>query len=195
MPGRRKSVVEMVEQALEQLAGCGIRLRPGVLPDDIYLSETFLPDLPLPARLLMSLGWPLRRPPHEPLCDSVLRLDTECVCNTDTYLRLAEEACRLAGDSLPLRDVRSEVDFQAETAWLSFTLDGEAQHWKLEYNEDWLDPCFFSRLSQQMVRRKSPAQFYRPEVRTGQEEVLVCLATDQKARLEQLTGLKFAPLL
>ncbi|MBT9584441.1 hypothetical protein IV102_13950 [bacterium] len=185
----------MLEDALIQLARCGIRLRPEVQVADVTVSETYLPGLSLPARLLMRLGQPAERPPYPPLSDAVLRQDAECVCRVDTYLRMAERLRKLAGDSLPLEQIDSEVDFQAKTAWVSFLLDGQETRWELEYNEDWMDPCFFSNFSQRMVRRGASAQLLRPKLRTGQEIVLVCLSPDQKAALEELTGLHFMSLL
>lgn len=183
-----------MKEALEQLAQWGIQLRPEVAASELNLADTYLPQLGLPARLLLRLGQCVEKPPYELFSYNVLRQDAECVCKVETYLRLAERLVRMAGDNLPLEQITSEVDFGARTAWISFLLDGHSIRWELEYNDDWLDPCFFSQLSLLMVKRGAPARLYRPKLRLGQEEVLVCLTPDQKAGLEELTGLTFQPI-
>jgi hypothetical protein len=87
-----------LEQKLEILAGCGLSLAPPFTTQDLLESwprEEF--EKPGFTLTLVGLGMTEERPPWRNHCVNVWHLDTECIEDHGSYVRVAQRMAELCG--------------------------------------------------------------------------------------------------
>jgi hypothetical protein len=174
---------------LEQLAGIGIRMRPGISHDDLLLSLSRRRSPVDWLGLLCVLGSEVKREAWERVSDDIWHFDTECIEDHGDYVLLVNRFVILTKGALPLTDIHDHVDIEQGKAWVEFTLDGKKEHWDLEVSDDWFDPGLYSRLQELVTARGNGRRFFI--VGLGQD-ALICFGDDQmKQALSKLSGLKF----
>jgi hypothetical protein len=134
-----------LEQKLEVLARCGLSLAPPFTAQDLLESwprEEF--ERPGFTLTLVALGITEERPPWRNHCVNAWHLDTECVEDIGSYVRVAKRMAELTQGTIAIENVRDQVDLEAGVANLDFDHDGGPVHIDLKVNDDWLDPAVLS---------------------------------------------------
>ena len=173
-----------LEDQLATLAESGITLDPGITIDDItysfpredYERKPF--DL-----LLFTLGVEVEREPWgRPFCSRVWNFDTECITGKNSYTKIAQRLCQVAGRPDAFANVSDHVDLGAGDAWIEYTVDGKQRHWSIEVNDDWADMMVVAYMMNDLERdgRKFRARD------NGQAMVLYYLDDAAFARINKL---------
>lgn len=176
-----------IETMLDALKQHGIELKPDMTEEqrtrfmmDVEEIDTDDPEVYI--HLLNSMG--------TGFSDDVVALDLECIDSPDAYVAIAHQLIRLADGALPLEQIESVVDFDAETAALAFTLHGQRHEWALEFIDDWMDPSLFRRFNDLLAAAGSTKRFYSCfDIQAGP---IVCADREQIDALERLTGVAFS---
>ena len=173
-----------IEQQLANVSECGVTLVAGTTIDALFEEwsrEDFASD---PYRLLLiAMG------SDEPtLSENIWHFDTECIEDHGDYVRIAERLRLLADGALPLKDIEDVVDIEQGEASLSFTLDGDAYTWKLEVEDDWVDPNVFTRFVELLEERDTDRRFTLIDL-DGQDCLIGCATDEQRQKLADVTGL------
>jgi hypothetical protein len=189
--GGRESL--SLEQKLEILAGCGLRLAPPFTAQDLLESwprEAF--EKPGFTLTLVGLGMTEERPPWRNHCANVWHLDTECIEDNGSYIRVAKRMAELTQGSIIIENLRDQVDLEAGTANLDFDHDGKPVHIDFKVNDDWLDPAALS-LFVRMLALSDPSKLFIYHDTKGQDCVIACVTRGQFLALKK-AGVHFDPL-
>jgi hypothetical protein len=169
---------------LAQLAELGLVLNTGIEIDDLLYSH----DL---AELEAKPFWPLmgllgveveRAPWGRRICNQVWNFDTECINATGDYVKIVEKLAVLIGTPNYLAEIVDAVDFEENTAWLEYVIDGKRRHWSIELNDDWADMMTISYVMEDLQR--DGKQFY--SIDNGQAMILFYLAPEIATKLGDL---------
>jgi len=175
---------------LDQLARCGIDLRPGIEVSDLLSRHSERQYETDPFRLLLSvLGEESHDSPHVALSDQVWHLRVGCITGPGDYTRIAQRMSFLAQGDLPITDISDEFDWAAGVAWLRFRLRGEQSDWPARIREHWIDPAVFSRFVVLLEAQDTPRRFIYLDL-GGQDALLGCATQQQFTELRR-TGLRF----
>ena len=182
-----------MREHLGRLAELGLRPRRGVSPEDIAAlidPESFAGNPVL--ELLAAMGGETEDERPRRVCDQVLLLDSECIETRRDLVRIMKWLGTLTGKALAIREITAGIDTLDELSFLvSFELDGRRHNWRLEQNEDWLDPAMLQRYDALLAAEGAPVGIYEVALEVqGQEWLLVVLAPgdDRKlAAMGQLT--------
>lgn len=178
-----------VAEALEELTAIGIRRRDGVSDEDLLISLGGTMAAPVDMVLLLCvLGGEVERGKFGRISDDLWHVDAECIEDNGDYIRLLERFVILAKGALPLQNLRDHVDIEAGEAWVEFALDGQAIHWDLEVQDDWMAPELYSNL-QTLVASRSDKKFFITAL--GQDSLIGFGNAAMKDKLSELSGLKF----
>jgi hypothetical protein len=130
-----------LEQQIETLAELGFHLNEGRTIDDLLysLSREHYENRPFHLILYLYGGVVERAPWDKLICSKVWNFDTECVENTGDYVSIVESLCRISGQSERITEIVDSVDWDSNTAWLEYTVDGQKRHWTIEIDNDWAD--------------------------------------------------------
>lgn len=165
------------DDQLAVLASAGITPRPGTPREQLFR------------------GWPPEAWPERPwgclteLIEHSDALNSVCLKRVEgpedrhAYAQIAEQVRALAHPRLPLQAVRSEVDLQARTAWITFRLDGRPHRWELAWRGEWIDEGFLGRLDRLLRRRVPGCALFALDVDRSESLILLCLDRPQALRL------------
>jgi hypothetical protein len=181
-----------LEQQLEVLSECGIRLLPGVEIEHFLLSWKREEYEKTPYKLaLVKLGGEIEKAPWgRRLSNNIWHFDTECIEDKGDYAAIAERLTAMAGSDLPLTNIADHVDVQEESAWVEFDLDGQRIHWDAKVENDWIDATILSRFAELMAKRKAGRRFTYCDLK-GQDCLIGCCSPQQLQMLRSKTGLNF----
>ena len=185
-----------LQQQIETLAKCGIRLRPGITAELLLKSregswadQDFRKNPYLETVLDFGdepewLNW-------QRVSDDLWHFDTECIEDHGDYVRITERIRDLTRGELPLLNIADFVDAEnQESCWLEFDLDGERIHWDLKIEDDWVDPDIFGRFLALMAKRKCTRKLTVLDLQ-GQDMLIGCATPQELNMLRNLTGLRF----
>ncbi|MBL9096330.1 MAG: hypothetical protein JNK07_05330 [Alphaproteobacteria bacterium] len=129
-----------LEQQIDDLAGAGLKLNPGVCVDDFLTSFSRAEFEGDPYRLLIIMhGFEIEREPSGRLfSDGAWSFDLECIEGRGSYVRIVNELARLAGGGL-VKDVSDEVDLTQASGSVNYTIAGVRKTLPVEINNDWAD--------------------------------------------------------
>lgn len=169
---------------LAQLAELGLVLNAGIEIDDLLYSHDLAELEAQPFWPLMSLlGAEVERAPWgRKICDQVWNFDTECINTTGDYVKIVEKLAVLIGAPNYLTEIADTVDFERNTAWLEYTIEGEKRHWSIELNDDWADMITISHVMEDLQR--DGKQFY--SIDNGQAMILFYLTPETATKLGDL---------
>jgi hypothetical protein len=182
-----------LEQKLEVLAGCGIRLAEPFTGDDLrgLWSRTDW-DKPGYDLVLVALGMAEEQEPHRSHCVNLWHFDTECIEDHGDYKRIAERMAAMAEGSLPLENIEDHVDVQDKQAWLSFSLHGKDIKIECEVQDDWVDPTVLSRFVELLAQSDSSKIYVCYEL-GGQDCLIGCVTKEALSGLNR-QAIRFVPL-
>lgn len=174
-----------LEQKLEFLAGCGLRLVEPFGVDELLGSwprSHF--ERPGFAHVLFGLAMREERPPWRPHSANMLDLDRECVfgrrecisgrgAGRGCYTRIAEDLKRIAQGSLPIENIRDYVSFKEGVAWIEFESTSKTIHIDCHVNYDWVDPSIFGQFTD-LLEEHDPGKTFLYLRSKDQVAVLAC---------------------
>ncbi len=176
---------------LDQLERCGIVPNLGVSVADLLARRSERQYETDPFRLLLRvLGDESNDSERIPLCNSVWHLRVGCIAGPGDYVHIAQRMSTLAGDHLPINDIRDEFDWAAGLAWLMFRLRGQETSWAARLRECWIDPTVFSRFVALLEKQNTDARFSYLDL-GGQDALIGCATPAEFAEIRRRTGLRF----
>ena len=175
-----------LEDKLANLAKGGIHLRPELTPDALLVHwdrEAY--EEPGYELLLVALGTEQEETPDVLHSDNVWHFDSECIDDEQGYALIAKRLSVMAGGSLPLTDVDSDLDFDEGEAWLEFRCGGEEVHLDFAVDDDWVDTSVFSEFVRLLARR-DPNKLFFVYPLGGQDAILGCVTQAQFRELRHI---------
>jgi len=143
-----------------------------------------------PFRLLLSvLGEESNDLERTPLCVRVWHLRVGCIAGPGDYAHIAQRMAALAGDDLPITDIRDEFEWASALVWLTFRLHGEQIAWPAHLREHWIDPGIFSRFAALLEARDTDKRFTYLDL-GGQDALIGCATPAQLTGIRRRTGLR-----
>ena len=190
LPVQRRAKLS-VEEQLDNLAACGIALKPDFDRDVLYsvFEEEAYEREPY-TLLLVALGSEAEEEPYGFISTDIWNFDTECIEDHGDYARIAMRMEELAGGALPFEGIEDFVDVEAGTAWLAFKLDGRDYKWEFEVDNDWVDTRIFDEFDALLRERQLQKRFTYLDL-GGQDCLIGCSTPEQLEKLAATTGLGF----
>ena len=182
-----------LEQKLEVLAGCGLRLAKPFTCDDLLKSWSRA-DYEKPGYDLTLVGLSMteEQEPYRSHCTNLWHFDTECIEDHGDYKKIAEHMAEMAQGSLPIANIRDYVDVEKKEAWLSFSFGGKDIKIPCEVQDDWVDPTIFRRFVELLAQSDS-AKIYVYYDLGGQDCLIGCVTKEELQSLNR-KGIKFVPM-
>ena len=182
-----------LEQKLDILAHCGLRLNPPFTVQDLLKSwsrEVFEKDGF--DSVLVGLGMTEEQPPWRNHCVNAWHFDTECIEGNGSYIRIAERTKAMSGGSLPIENIRDHVDIEGHIAWLTFDFKGRGIRIECKVNEDWVDVGVFRHFVD-LLGESDPSKTYLYHDLHCQDCILACVTKSEFAELKR-SSVPFQPL-
>ena len=180
-----------LDQQLENLATCGIRLRPEFTVDTLL--ESFdrgkYEERPYVGAVIR-LGGETEHEPFRPLSDNLWHLDTESIHGEGSYKYVAERMRDLAQGELPIENIRDHFDAENGDAWVAFDLRGETLEWHARVKEDWIDPGILTNFCA-LLRQQNGSRRYTYLDLKGQNCIIGCATEEELRKLRKMTGMNF----
>ena len=182
-----------LEQKLEVLASCGLRLAEPFTCDDLLKSWNRV-DYEKPGYdlVLVGLGMTEEQEPWRNHCVSLWHFDTECIEDHGDYKKIAERMAAMTQGSLTIENVRDYVDVERKDAWFSFSFRGKDIKIQCEVQDDWVDATIFGRFVEFLAQSDS-AKIYVYYDLGGQDCLIGCVTKEQLKSLNR-QGIRFVPL-
>ncbi len=182
-----------LEQKLEVLAGCGLKLSDPFTTKDLLISwkrEDF--EKPGFDLVLVGLGMTEEKEPWRHHCANLWHFDTECIEDHGSYKRIVERMVEMAHGALPLENIRDHVDVEKAEAWVSFTFRNEEIKIECTVEDDWVDPAIFAKFVE-LLATSSPDKVFIYYDLGGQDCIIGCVTRDELKQLNH-QGIGFVPL-
>jgi hypothetical protein len=148
-----------LQEQLARLAENGVRLRPGVTPDQVMA----LPDKSKVERggypaLLCALGVERSDPQGSAvfLSDDAWYFDAACITGPGAYAFVISRLAQMLPAEFPARDADDSIHIADWRASVSFELGDERLHWTQRVLDQWLDETLFVRINQ-LIDSQAPA--------------------------------------
>jgi hypothetical protein len=182
-----------LEQKLEVLASCGLRLAEPFTRDDLLRSWSRA-DYEKPGYDLVLVGLAMteEQEPWRNHCVNLWHLDTECIEDHGDYKKIAERMAEMSEGSLSLESIQDYVDVEKKEAWLSFAFRGKAIKIPCEVQDDWVDPTIFGRFAELLAQSDSAKTYVYYDL-GGQDCLIGCVTKEQLTSLNR-KGIRFVPL-
>ena len=182
-----------MEQKLQILADCGLRLSDPFTPQDL-LESWGREDYEKPGfdLVLVGLGMTEEREPWRKHCANLWHFDAECIEDHGDYKRIVERMVEMARGSLPLENIRDHVDLEKGEAWFSFTFRGQETRVECRVDNDWVDSTIFVRFVD-LLGKTDPDKVFIYYDLGGQDCIIGCVTKTHLKRLND-EGIKFSPL-
>ena len=182
-----------MEQKLEVLANCGLRLSDPFKPADLLTSwgreDYEKPGFDL---VLVGLGMAEEQEPWRNHCVNLWHFDTECIEDHGDYKRIVERMVELTQGSMPLENIHDYVDLEKKEAWLSFSFRGKEIKVKCKVEDDWVDSTIFTKFVD-LLAKSAPNKVFIYYNLGGQDCIIGCVTRDELKQLNY-QGIKFVPL-
>ncbi|MGA2217889.1 MAG: hypothetical protein ABSG51_07375 [Terracidiphilus sp.] len=189
-PSEKAPFKGTLEEKLDFLERIGFRLEEPFTAEDLLTSwsrEEF--EKPGFSLALVGLGMTEEQPPWRKHCANMWHFDTECIEDNGDYVRIAEQMKSLAQGSLPIEDIRDQVDIDRGIAWLEFSFRGELKHIDCRVKDDWVDGDVFSQFADLLAQSDPDKKFLYYDT-DGQDCILACATNAQFKELKR-AGIKF----
>jgi hypothetical protein len=181
-----------LEDQLEALASCGIRLRTEFSIETLLESfsrEEYETKPHIGA--LIRLGGEVEREPWTALSDNMWHVDMKCIETTGDYTHIAERMKALAQGELPIENIRDHVELENGDAWVAFELNGETIEWHARVHENWIDPGILSNFCSLLTAQGGTRRFTFFDLK-GQYCLVGCATEEELRKLRNELGLKFS---
>jgi hypothetical protein len=178
---------DTIEQKLEALAECGLKLKePFGVADLVESWGREALDEPGFDLALVCLGMEHEGEPFTPHCDVLWHFDAECIDGDGSYVRIAERMALMAQGSLPLAEVEDHVDLEEGEAWLRFKCGGEDVRIACRVQDDWVDPGIFVHFVNLLAKHDPDKLFIFHELGGSQSCIIGCVTKEEFRELRAL---------
>ncbi|HVZ18000.1 MAG TPA: hypothetical protein VG897_12830 [Terriglobales bacterium] len=180
-----------LEQQLENLAECGIRLKPEFSVNTLLESyeRGKYEERPYVGAVIR-MGGETEREPFRPLSDSLWHLNTRCIDGPGSYAFVAIRMRDLAQGDLPIENIRDHVDAENGDAWVAFEIGGETVEWHARIKEDWIDPEILANFCSLLSAQNTSRRYTYMDLK-GDDCIIGCATEDQLRKLRKMTGMNF----
>jgi hypothetical protein len=181
----------MLTRQLELLAECGIRPAEGIGLNELLSRhrETEYERSPF-TKLLRVLGGAPEGDPQRWWSDNIWLLNIESIGGPGDYVQIARRMASLAGEALPVADLKDGIDPGQDVAWLEFKLEGSLNQWHAKIEENWIDSRIVSNFVKLLESRDTDKRFTYLDL-PGKECLIGCATPEEFAKLRKWTGLEF----
>lgn len=191
--GKQSAKANEPSSLQEQLAtfeSLGFRLNEDIDRAEILeMAEAFSTEDAAPySSLYITLGC-LSEETGIPFCNQCWDFDTEAIEDHGAYVDILENISRITNGALTLSDIEDYVDIEEETAWVSFTCQGETYKWDMLVDNDWVDLQLFDKIRDLAARHNSKGKFTYFDT-GGQDFVLGFHSPQELEKIRKTTGLK-----
>ena len=196
----RPKVQISLEEQLERLATCGVRLNPPFTAETLleeFAREKF-EERPYVGAIITMGGYK----DGMPLSNNIFHLDTESIEGPGDYAHIAERMRDLAEGDLPIGDIRDHFDRENGDAWVAFELKTplnetnvewgtrEKVEWHARVKEKWIDPEMLSNFCA-LLKGQNTARGYTYFDLKGKDCLIGCATEEQLRELRRMTGMNF----
>lgn len=115
-----------------------------------------------------------------PICDSLWHFDTECIEDQGDYVKIIQNIERISDGDLKFEDVEDSFDHEANTASVSFKLNGDSYSWDLLVENDWVDPTILSKIVELSKKYKTKGKL--TYFNTGGQDMVLGWLTENKLK-------------
>lgn len=181
-----------LEEQLQVLDSCGIRLKPGSTADELILSCSRDEYEATPFLLLAEImGSEVEAEPYGRLfSDNLWNIDLECIEDHGAYTGLINDMIRISAGTLPIEHARDHVDIDAGEVWVELRLDGQTHRFEPEICDDWADPEFFEFIASLHKARQTERRFAC--LNPGDQFIIIaCPTPTEYKNLRRKAGLDF----
>ncbi len=178
-----------LEQQLENLAACGIRLKPQFSAATLLeeFSRERYEQRPYIGVIIAMAG---ENKDGAPISDNLFHLDTETFDSAGAYVHVAERLRALANSDLPIESIEDHFDRANGDAWIAFDLRGERIEWHARVKENWIDPEILANFCA-LLKAQNGARRYTYCDLKGSNCIIGCATEDELRRLRKMTGMNF----
>jgi hypothetical protein len=175
-----------LEQKLENLAQCGLKLaEPFTIEDILYSWEREELEKPGYEFLFGALAMCEEREPWRQLCDSCFNFDSECIENEDDYTRILLQIAAMTKGDMILSAFSEQVPIGGGKAYLSFNCNDAPVALEFQQDNDWFNEHVFDQVLGLLKTTGSKRVFFTRD--TGDQNCEVgCLFPEQIERLRKL---------
>lgn len=139
--------------------------------------------------LYISLGSQVEREPWTPITNQCWHFDTEAIQNEGAYVDIIENLKRVSGGELNFKNITDVVDWDNQSASVSFELNGDKYSWDLKFDNDWVDPNLFSKIVKLTEKYKTVGRF--TYYNTGGQDLVIGWSKPEKLdEIKSKTGLE-----
>ncbi|MDD3051876.1 MAG: hypothetical protein PHR06_12140 [Candidatus Cloacimonetes bacterium] len=121
--------------------------------------------------------------------DDIFMFDTECIEGEGSYVSILEKFKNIAGDSFDIINIKDLVDFDSDTAWVSFELNETTYKWDIEIEDDWFDVTLINKINNLLIDSGNSGKFYTYSL--DQTMLVVFLDKNKVKELNDVTGYNF----
>ena len=175
-----------LEQQIATLAEFGLHLNEDITIDDLlcYQSRETYEKSPF-NHILFCYGNAVQREPWDQLvCSKVWNFDLECIEDPGDYVNIVQSLCRISEQGERFTDIEDSIDYEDNTAWLEYTIDGQKRHLIPEIDDDWADMEIINKIMDDIGG--DDQRFYA--IDAGQGMLLFYLDTETGTKLNHLTN-------
>lgn len=192
---RKKPSSMPLEQQLQALAECGIRLSPAAGVDDLFMFHAREVHEAAPFKeLIPTLGFDMERDAFGPICQRLWMCDHERIEDHGAYADVIARLQQMSEGCLPITGITDHVDIEAEVAWVAFDLAGSRIRWDAEVDNDWLDPTVVVRFDELLRAHQKPFRIYANHTEFGQSAFYACLTPAEFERFRKLATFKLGEI-
>lgn len=113
----------------------------------------------------------------KPVSDNCWYFDFESIESEGDYVEILENLKRISGNELNFSNIKDNIDFDNETAWVSFDLNGEHYKYDLVFESDWADHTLFENIVKLTKKYNTKAKF---TVHSGGQDVVIDYMTESE---------------
>lgn len=178
-----------LEQQLENLAACGVRLNPQFSVDTLLeeFSRERYEQRPYIGAMIAISGEDKN---GVPLSDNLFHLDTDTFDFSGAYAHLAERMRALSQGDLPIESIHDHFDRANGDAWVAFDLCGERIEWHARVKENWIDPEILANFCALLKAQNTTRRYSYCDLK-GSNCIIGCATEDELRRLRKMTGMNF----
>ncbi len=116
----------------------------------------------------------------------------ECVEDEESYATIIKEFMALVKKDIKIENIKSDLDFDNERAWISFEWKEQAYQWELKTENDWVDIELLKKLGR-LIEKETVDTYF---IYFNDGQTLTLLHTDQACHqtLNKWTEQKFSKL-
>lgn len=141
-----------------------------------------------PYRLLYSAWGQITDTKDKAISDNCWYFIYKSIENEGDYVAIIKNLERISDGELSFTNVKDNIDFENETAWVSFDLNGNHYKYDLAFDYGWADPALFENISELTNEYNTKGKFTMYSL--GQDVVIDYMTETQFDQFKKVTKLQ-----